>query len=236
MPLDDQLEAINRARATAERKHGVTMSLTIDYPRHLDPEPFEEVVRWAADNQSRGITAVGLGGPEAGYPPERFRKAFQLARDLELPAVPHAGETAGAESIRGALDALGAVRIGHGVRCLEDPDLVAELRDRQVPLEVCPTSNVRLQVCPTLEEHPFPRLLDEGLYVTLNSDDPPMFGTTLTDEYLRVAAAFNLDSDGVRGLVIKAGSATLLPPTKRAHLLDRLKRGFGELSRNGTTS
>jgi adenosine deaminase len=193
-----------------------------------------EVAIWAADNRSRGVTALGLGGPEAGNPPERFRRAFEVAREAGLPAVPHAGETAGPSSIRGALDVLGAVRIGHGVRCLEDPDLVAELRDRQVPLEVCPTSNVRLNVSPSFEEHPLPRLLDEGLFVTLNSDDPPMFATTLTDEYLKAAAAFDLNAVDVRRLVMKAAMATLLPADPRDRLIERLERGFDMLSNNGT--
>lgn len=234
IPLDDQLEAINRARTSAEREHGVTMSVTIDYPRNLDPAAFVEVARWAVDNRPRGISALGLGGPEAGYPPKLFEKAFAVAREAGLPAVPHAGETAGAESVRGALDVLGACRIGHGVRCLEDPSLVAELRDRQVPLEVCPTSNVRLGVTPSFEAHPLPRLLEAGLYVTLNSDDPPMFGTTLTDEYRRVAATFGLGSGDVQDLVMKAGSATLLPSREKEHLLERLERGFRSLSNSAT--
>lgn len=231
LSLDEQLDAINRARSAAERELGVTMSLTIDYPRNRDPDEFVEVARWAAANRMSGISALGLGGPEAGNPPERFREAFEVARAAGLPAVPHAGETAGPDSIRGALDALGAVRIGHGVRCLADPELVAELRDRQIPLEVCPTSNVCLQVCPSLEEHPLPRLLDEGLYVTLNSDDPPMFGTTLTDEFLRAAAAFGLGLTEIRDLVMNAGAAVLLPASQKSRLLDRLEHGFDRLSR-----
>jgi len=235
IPLEDQLEAINRARSAAERDHGVTMSLTIDYPRNLDPASFVGVARWAADNRSRGISALGLGGPEAGHPPELFRAAFAVAREAGLPAVPHAGETAGPASIRGALDTLSAVRIGHGVRCLEDPALVSELRDRQVPLEVCPTSNVRLGIFPSFEQHPLPRLLDAGLYVTLNSDDPPMFGTTLTDEYLKAASAFGLDVDDVRALVMRAGAATLLPDPAKSDLLRRLERGFDFPARAGAT-
>ncbi|MGB5526398.1 MAG: adenosine deaminase [Gemmatimonadota bacterium] len=229
--LDDQLEAINRARARVERDHGVTMSLTIDYPRHLDPEEFVGVAHWAVDNMSRGVSALGLGGPEVGYPPELFERAFAVAREAGLPSVPHAGETEGPESIRGALRALDAVRIGHGVRCLEDAELVAELRDRQIPLEVCPTSNVCLGVAPSFAEHPLPRLLDAGLYVTLNSDDPPMFGTTLTDEYLEAADAFGFGKGEVRDLVVRAAEATLLPPEDRARLLERVGQGFQALSK-----
>ena len=231
IPLDDQLDAINRARAAAERDHGITMSLTIDYPRHLDPEEFVDVAHWAVDNMSRGVTALGLGGPEVGYPPELFGRAFDVAREAGLPSVPHAGETEGPASIRGALRSLNAVRIGHGVRCLEDADLVAELRERQVPLEVCPTSNVCLGVAPSFPEHPLPRLLDAGLYVTLNSDDPPMFGTTLTDEYLKAAAAFGLGAGEVRELVLRAVEASLLPPEDREKLRDRVGQGFEELSK-----
>ena len=231
IPLDDQLEAINRARATAEGEHGVTMSLTIDYPRHLDPEEFVGVAHWAVDNMSRGVSALGLGGPEVGYPPELFERAFAVAREAGLPSVPHAGETEGPESIRGALRTLDAVRIGHGVRCLEDVDLVAELRERQIPLEVCPTSNVCLGVASSFSEHPLPRLLDAGLYVTLNSDDPPMFGTTLTDEYLKAAAAFGFGAGEVRDLVVRAAEATLLPPVDKVKLLDRVKQGCQALSK-----
>ena len=236
IPLDDQLAAINRAREAARREHGVTMSLTIDYPRHLDPDEFTGVAEWAADNMSRGITALGLGGPEVGYPPELFRRAFEVAREAGLPSVPHAGETVGPESIRGALRDLNAVRIGHGVRCLEDPELVAELRDRQIPLEVCPTSNVCLKVAPTFAEHPLPRLLEQGLYVTLNSDDPPMFETTLTDEYLKASAAFGLGAPEVEEMVLKAAQATLLGEEEKRDLVSRVERGFAHLSESGSQS
>lgn len=236
IPLDDQLEAINRARTKAERDHGVTMSLTIDYPRHLDPDEFVGVAHWAVDNMARGVSALGLGGPEVGYPPELFGRAFDVAREAGLPSVPHAGETEGPESIRGALRALSAVRIGHGVRCLEDADLVAELRERQIPLEVCPTSNVCLGVAPSFAEHPFPRLLDAGLYVTLNSDDPPMFGTTLTDEYLKLADAFGLGTAEVEDLVMKAAKATLCSEAARSDLVSRVAQGFADLSKAGPQS
>lgn len=229
IPLDEQLDAINTAREAARRDLDVTMSLTIDYARHMDPAAFVPVAEWAADNMGNGISALGLGGPEHGYPPELFVRAFAVAREAGLPSAPHAGETAGAESIRGALRALDAVRIGHGVRCLEDPSLVAELRDRQIPLEVCPTSNVCLGVAPSFEDHPLPRLREAGLYVTVNSDDPPMFGTTLTDEYLKAVAAFDFGPGDLRELVMAAASATFLDPGARSELEDRVRQGFSGL-------
>jgi adenosine deaminase len=173
--------------------------------------------------------ALGLGGIESGHPPELFQEAFARARAAGLPAVPHAGETGGAESVRAALTALKAQRIGHGVRCLEDPELVAELRDRQIPLEVCPTSNVCIGVAPSLDEHPLPRLLDEGLYVTINSDDPPMFNTTLTDEYMRAAQILGCGAETIEQLAINAVRASLLPEAARAEMERRFHTEFSRL-------
>ena len=181
---------------------------------------------WTADaaisGMGDGVVALGLGGPEVGNPPEKFAAAFARARAAGLPAVPHAGETAGPQSMWGALRGLGAVRIGHGVRCLEDPALVAELRARQIPLEVCPTSNVCLKVAPSLAEHPLPRLLAEGLYVTIGSDDPAMFNTTLTDEFLAIARAFHLSAVDIEKLVLSGVRASLLLQSERA----RMERSF----------
>jgi adenosine deaminase len=219
IPFEDQLAAINRARVWAEAELGVTMGLIIDIPRGIaTAEHSLTVAEWAISAMGRGVVALGLGGPEQGYPPEDFRAAFEHARAAGLPAVPHAGETAGAASVRGALHALHAIRIGHGVRCLEDPSLVIELRKRQIPLEVCPTSNVCLGIAPELAEHPLPRLLDAGLFVTINSDDPPMFNTTLSDEYLGIARAFHLGAADIEQLVLNAVRASLLPSNERARM------------------
>jgi len=227
--FDDQLAAINRARAWGETELGVEMSLTLDYPRQLDPDGFENVVDWAIAGHGEGVSAIGLGGPEVGRPPELFEKGFQRACAAGLPSAPHAGETEGPASVWGALRALQADRIGHGIRCLEDPELVAELRRRRVPLEVCLASNVRLGVCPRLEDHPLPRLRAEGLIVTLNSDDPPMFGTTLTGEFLDAAVAFSWTEDDARRLVLDAADAAFLPADRKAGLAARLRAGFADL-------
>src|SRR2546430_16057185 len=148
IPFSEQLAAINRARARGEKELGVSMTLTIDMPREQVNETESLMIAdWAISGLGQGVTGFGLGGPETGYPPELFKKAFARARDAGLASVPHAGETAGPESIRGALRHLGAERIGHGVRCIEDDTIVQELRDRRIPLEVCPTSNGCLGVC-----------------------------------------------------------------------------------------
>ncbi|MEO7909575.1 MAG: adenosine deaminase [Roseiflexaceae bacterium] len=225
----DQLAAINRARAWAAAELGVTMGLIIDISRERPAESGLQVADWAIDAMADGVVALGLGGPEVGNPPEKFRGAFERARAAGLPSVPHAGETVGAASIWGALRALGAVRIGHGVRCLEDPILVDELRARQIPLEVCPTSNVCLGVVPSMAEHPLPHLLAAGLYVTLNSDDPPMFNTSLNGEYLAAARTFQLNADDLERLALNAVRAALLPAAARTALEAAFVAEFAQL-------
>jgi aminodeoxyfutalosine deaminase len=229
LPFRDQLAALNRARAWASTELGVTMSLVIDIPRSISAESGLMVADWAIDGMGDGVVALGLGGPEIGNPPEKFADAFARARAAGLPGVPHAGETVGPASIWGALRTLDATRIGHGVRCLEDAALVAELRARQIPLEVCPTSNICLGVAPNLAEHPLPRLLEAGLYVTLNSDDPPMFNTSLTDEYLAVARTFGWGAGELEQLVLNAVRAALLPAGERAALESQFAAEFARL-------
>ena len=234
MAFVDQLGAINRARRWADRELDVGMGLVVDVLRVVSEDDALMVTDWAIGGMGDGVVALGLAGPEEGNPPERYAAAFARARDAGLPGVPHAGETEGAASVRGALDALGAVRIGHGVRCLEDPEVVAALRAEQVPLEVCPTSNVCLGVAPSLASHQLPRLLDEGLYVTINSDDPPMFGTTLTREYLVVAETFGFDASDIADFVRNAARAALLPAAERTALTMRVERELAALAPAGS--
>jgi adenosine deaminase len=225
----DQLDALNRARAWSERELGVTMGLVIDIPRTISPADGLLVADWAIEAMGDGVIALGLGGPEIGNPPEKFVAAFDRARAAGLPSVPHAGETVGPESVWGALRALGAMRIGHGVRCLEDTALVAELRERQIPLEVCPTSNVCLGVASSIAAHPLPRLIDAGLYVTLNSDDPPMFNTSLTGEYLATAEAYGWGAAELEQLTLNAVRVALLTNAERAALEARFVAEFARL-------
>jgi len=225
--FDDQLAAINRAREAAERELGVRMSLAPDLSRHMRPvEETFPVVDWAIQNMDNGIIGFGLGGAEVGNPPEIFQPTFERAYAAGLPSLPHAGETEGPASIWGALRSLNAVRIGHGVRCLEDPKLVAYLRENQIPLEVCPSSNVCLGGTPSLAQHPLPKLLEAGLFVTINSDDPPMFDTCLTDEYLRIVDAFGYGVEEVKGFVLNGIEASLLSNEKKDELTGEFKSEF----------
>jgi len=229
LPFADQLAAVNRARTWAEMELNVRMSLVIDIPREITPDEGLLVAGWAISAIGNGVVAFGLGGNEQGNPPEKFAAAFTRARLAGLPGVPHAGETMGPASIWGALKTLHAVRVGHGVRCLEDPALVETLRHRRIPLEICPTSNVCLKVVPSLEAHPLPRLLAENLVVTLNSDDPPMFNTTLTDEFLRCGQCFGLDVAAIELLALNAVNSSLLPEADRKNLEDHFKTDFARL-------
>ncbi len=219
IPLQDQLEAINLARSRAEQELGVRCGLVPDISRQVRPiEHALQVADFVIDNVDNGIIALGLGGPETDNPPELFAGAFEPVHAAGIPSLPHAGETEGPASVWGAIDTLHAVRIGHGVRSLEDPELVACLRDRGIPLDVSPSSNVCLGVAPSLEEHPLPRLVGEGLVVTINSDDPTMFNTSLTEEYLRLADAFGYGPDELVGFVTTAARVSLLPEPQRTRL------------------
>ena len=146
------------------------------------------MVRYSARYRERGIIAVGLGGLEAEFPPEPYEPAFTLARSLGLASVPHAGEVAGPPSVRGALEALGADRLRHGIRSVEDSGLVSELADRGIVLDVCPLSNLRTGAVPSLEEHPLPQLVAAGVRCSISTDDPAMFDTDLTRDYEAAAS------------------------------------------------
>ncbi|MBT3589997.1 MAG: adenosine deaminase [Candidatus Marinimicrobia bacterium] len=228
--LDDQLKAINKARFEAEKELGVTLRLIPDMSREKTAiDDGMELVNWAIRNMENGIIALGLGGPEIGYPPKLFESIFRRAKKFDLASVPHAGETEGPKSIWGSLQALHAVRIGHGVRCIEDPELVQYLRDHQIPLEVCPTSNVKLGVAKSFEKHPLPQLIKEGLCITINSDDPPMFGTTLTDEYLNIVDTFQFDIKTLKHIVLNSVQSSLQPIDAKMGMIYNFKQSFIEL-------
>jgi len=179
----------------ARELHGVELRLTPDIPRSFTQEEGRATVEWSARFRERGVVAVGIGGLEAEYPPELWTDVFAEARAAGLGSVPHAGEVAGAASIRGALDALQADRLRHGFRAVEDPGLVRELAARGVVLDVCPVSNLRTGVVPALAEHPLRALVDAGVLCTLNTDDPELFDTDLTREH-EAAAALRLPPRG----------------------------------------
>lgn len=171
----------------ARERYGVTMLLTPDIYRTLDPEVAQECARQAVRYADRGIVGLGLGGMEPAGPAAPYARAFAIAREGGLALVPHAGEAAGADSVREIL-AYDPARIRHGIRAVEDPGVLAEIVDRGIVLDVCPTSNLRTRVVPTVDAHPLPALRAAGVRCTINTDDPAMFGTDLGREFEAAAS------------------------------------------------
>lgn len=230
IPLDDQLAAINRARKSGEEQYGIRINMAPDISRERRPiEDSQVIARWAVKNRDNGITSLGLGGPEVNNPPELFEETFKIITEANFPATPHAGETEGPASIWGALRTLNAVRIGHVVRCLEDPTLVEFLREKQIPLEVCPSSNVCLKVAPSLAQHPLPALMEAGLFVTINSDDPPMFNTNLTEEYLRITDQIGFKLDSIKQFIFNGIEASLIPQAEKQVMRQDFALQFAQL-------
>jgi adenosine deaminase len=181
------------AAAAAATRFGIGVGIMIAADRTVDPSDSVTQAHVAAGLRDQGVVAFGLANDEAGHPPEPFADAFRIARDAGLLSTPHAGELDGPASVRGALDTLGADRLEHGVRAIEDPELVARLADSPVCLDVCPTSNLMLSVVPSLAEHPLPALLAAGVRCSLNADDPLLFGPNLLAEYQLARTELGLD-------------------------------------------
>jgi adenosine deaminase len=161
--------------------------------RTVEPAIAVDQARIAASRAGRGVVSFGLANDEAIGAPEPYAEAFAIAKEAGLLSTPHAGELAGPESVRGALDTLAPDRLQHGVRAIEDPELVARLADSDIVLDVCPTSNLLLSVYPSMAEHPLPRLLEAGVQCSLNGDDPLLFGPVLLEEYESARAEMGLD-------------------------------------------
>jgi aminodeoxyfutalosine deaminase len=200
---DDLFEGYCDGAQLAEERHGVVVRLTPDTYRGADVEATEELARRCVAYRDRGVVGLGIGGAETAAPPDLYAKAFAIAKDGGLASVPHAGESAGATSVRETLDVLDADRIRHGIRALDDAALVAELRQRRIVLDVCPTSNLRTRSVASLDKHPLKNLVEAGVLCTVNTDDPAMFGTDLAREHevarsLGVTPAMMFDA-GVAG-------------------------------------
>ncbi len=223
IPWNEQLDALNRGFAKFPE---AKVNLIVDIVREFPTEEGEQIAQWCIDGKDKGVVAIGLSGFEGKTPVSHHAAAFRAAKDAGLNCSAHAGETGGADAIREVLEVALADRIGHGIRCLEDPRLVQELRDRQIHLEVNPTSNVCLKVVPSLPEHPFPLLLDEGLSVSINSDDPPYFNTSLTEEWIRCAEAFELSTDILYSLCLGAADKAFLSSEDKAALKRRIIAGW----------
>jgi adenosine deaminase len=182
-PPELVLEIVLDQLSASAASHGIAAGMIVAADRTVDPGIAVDLARLAGRYASAGVVGFGLANDEMGFPPEPFAEAFGIAKAAGLLSIPHAGELVGPESVRGALDALSADRIQHGVRAIEDPDLVRRLADENICCDVCPTSNVLLSVCASIAEHPLGALLDAGVPCSVNADDPLLFGPHLLEEY-----------------------------------------------------
>jgi aminodeoxyfutalosine deaminase len=221
MPGDELLAGLAEGRAIAA-DHGVELAWCFDIPGEKGVRAGRETAVFALRERPDGLVGFGLGGPEVGVGRAQFAPFFTAAREAGLHSVPHAGETTGPATIWSALHDLGAERIGHATSATEDPALVAYLAEHRIPLEVCPTSNVRTRQVGSIAAHPVRRMLDHGLVVTLNTDDPPMFGATLEGEYLAVATALGLHATELAQLARNAVHASFLAAERKSALLDEI--------------
>jgi aminodeoxyfutalosine deaminase len=218
MPIEAYSEAIEDARVAALRDFGIRLQWIYDIPGEAGIPSADATLDWALHHRTDGLVAFGLGGPEVGVPRAQFEPHFDAARAAGLHSVPHAGETTGPQTVWDALRHLGAERIGHGTSAAQDPELLAHLAESGIPLEVCPSSNIATRAVATLDDHPIRAFRDAGVVVTVNSDDPPMFNTTLNHEYEIAADLLGLDEDGVRELAKAAVDVAFVDDAAKAAL------------------
>lgn len=230
LTIQDLLTGLSAGRAQVQAEHGIELRWIFDIPRNAafpartgrayDPKPADITLEYALLGRPHGVVGFGLGGLEVGAPPEPFAHVFDAAKQAGLAALPHAGETIGPASVWEAIRALGANRIGHGVRAIEDPHLLAHLRDACIPLEINITSNICLHVYRRTGHHPFPHLDRMGLVVTVNTDDPALFNTDLSREFSILPDEFGYTHAGIARVARNAFTASACEPALRARLLD----------------
>lgn len=222
-PIEPFAEALLTASVEAEERWGVRLRWIFDAVRQFGVGHARQVLRAAAPFRGRGVVAFSIGGDERKGPARDFAEIYREARELGFHTTAHAGETAGPESVRAAVELLGAERLGHGTSAARDPEVLALLRERGVALEVCPSSNVSTGVIALLEDHPLPVFLNCGLCATLNSDDPALFGTSLEEEFRRVARTFALSREQIVALCENAIRAAFVEEDFREKLLRELR-------------
>jgi len=222
--FDAIFEGLERGRERGQRDFGVSLLWIFDAVRQFGPEAAREVVEKAVQFRDRNVVGVGIGGDERQAGPELFRDCYQYAADQGLRLTAHAGETTGPESIWGALN-LKAERIGHGLNAWQDQELMAELVERQIPVEICLTSNLETSCCQRVEEHPLRKYFDAGVMVTLSTDDPAMFRTSLNREYTLAQQVFGFSDEQLREMARNGFEASFLPAEKKIELLNRFDAG-----------
>ena len=228
IPFDEMIDAIAEGAQAVRRQVGVEMRFILDHVRGYPPEYCQLTAEWCAQGRDRGVVALGLGGYEPDWPASLYTEAIHWVQSQGIPFVPHAGEAVGPEGIWDALQ-FNPPRIGHGFRAAEDSTLVDYLREREIALEICPTSNVCTGSVPNLEAHPLRYLWDAGVLVTINSDDPPMFNTTLLNEYHLAFTRFGFTLQELARLSLNAARSSLLPVEKRTQLIESFQADIARL-------
>jgi len=225
LDVDEVVAAIERGRLRAEQDFGTTVLWIIDAVRHFGADEAARVFRKAAElrPQYPSIIGIGIGGDEARGPADQFRELYAEAAAAGLRLTAHAGESTGPASIWAAVN-LGAERIGHALAAQHDPELLEILAQRQIPLEINVTSNIRTGCCPNYDDHPVRDYFDSGLMVTLNSDDPPMFGSDLLGEYILTQEKYGFSLDQMRELAANSVEASFLPPERKLALLQKVEQ------------
>jgi aminodeoxyfutalosine deaminase len=219
------VEAIERGRIRAEKEFGTTIFWLIDAVRHFGPEEAFKVFRKAAELRAKypSIVGIGIGGDEARGSADLFRESYAEAKAAGLRLTAHAGETLGPESIWAAIN-IGAERLGHVLSAQKDEELLGVLAEKQIPLEINVTSNIRTGCCPNFDVHPVKDYFESGLMVTINSDDPPMFGSDLLEEYVLVQERYGFTLEQMRELAANAVEASFLGPERKLELLQRVEQ------------
>ena len=220
-PAEPIFEGMERGRERGQRDFGISLLWIFDAVRHFGPEAAAEVFELAARLRERNVVGIGIGGDEARGPTEWFRDLYKRAADNGLRLTAHAGETAGPESVWGALN-IGAERIGHGLSAASDPELMEVMAQKQVPVEMCISSNLRTGACKELQEHPVKKFFDEGLMVTLSTDDPAMFQTSLNKEFEIAQQEFSFSEDHLRELARNSIEASFLPVEKKLRFMQQI--------------
>ena len=225
-PLGDVIDWVTEAAQKADQEFGCITRLIASVNRHESVELAEEVIALSVDRMTTGIVGVDLAGDEAQFSTSPFRGVFAEAQQSDLHITIHAGEWGGAQNVASAITELGAERIGHGVRVLEDPTVVALARERSTALEICVTSNIHSGVIASLDAYPLRSMLTEGLNVTINTDDPSISQITLSDEYRLVCEKLGLSYDQLHQRVIAAAQAAFLPQKEREELVSKVEQEF----------
>ena len=227
-PLSEAMDWVIESVEEASEEYGVITSLIATVNRHESLDLAEEVVKLAVDRKDKGIISLDLTGNEADFPGVEFEGVFKEAKQSGLRITIHAGEWGGPENIELAINKLGAERIGHGVRVLEDPKVVDLTRERKITFEVCPTSNYQSGVFSSIEEHALPKMIDQGLIVTLNTDDPAISQIDLSDEYELACEFFGFDITSLQKIILRAAQSSFLPNERHKELIASLKKEFKE--------